>query len=98
MSFVFMYFSASLPSLTYNRFVFNYFLASFRMGLCVFNDILALIVSFLFYFQLPLPRVPGPSHHPSRRASYWLSPTTMCPQNKHHCRLSQAPEFVKWKM
>jgi hypothetical protein len=98
MSFVFKYFLASFPSLTCNCFVFRYFLASFRMRLFVFNNILASIVSFFIYFQLPLSPSAPPSRHPLRRVSKRPSPTTMCPQNNHHCRLSQVPGFVKQKM
>ena len=98
MSFVFKYFLASFPSLTCNCFVFRYFLASFRMRSCVFNNILASVVSFLIYFQFPLSPSAPPSRHLLRRVSKRPSPTTMCPQNNHHCRLSQVPGFVKHKM
>jgi hypothetical protein len=98
MSFVFKYFLAFSSSLTCNCFVFRCFLASFQMGLCVFNNILASVVSFFIYFQLPLSPSAPPSRHSLRRVSKRLSPTTMCPQNNHDCRLSQVSGFVKQKM
>jgi hypothetical protein len=52
MLFVFNNFSASVQLISNNPFVFIYFLASFRLPTCVFNNILASIVYFLFVFQL----------------------------------------------
>jgi hypothetical protein len=54
MLFVFNNFSASSQLISNNPFVFNYFLASFQLPLCAFNDILASIVYFLFVFQFPV--------------------------------------------
>jgi hypothetical protein len=52
-SFDFKYFSAFVPLVSNNSFVFSYFLASFRLASCVFNNILASIVLFLYFLQIP---------------------------------------------
>jgi len=68
------------------------------MSFFVFNEMVALFVSFLFIFSSLFPEVQGPFRRPSRLVALRPLPTTMCPQNDHLSRLSQTSGFVKRKM
>ncbi len=46
----------------------------------------------------PLAGSSEPIRFPSRFGGLKCLPTTMCPYQDHAYRLSQVPEFVKWKM
>src|SRR5271157_5671716 len=97
MRFVFNNLSAFYQLISNNPFVFIYFLASFRLPPCVFNNILASVVLFFVCSDPSFPRAPG------RSRLYLTRPSIPAPSGDktshidNHNRLSLASALVKRK-
>ena len=98
MGFVFNNFPTSSQLIPNNLFVFIYFLASFRKPTCVFNNIMASIVYFFVYLQIPVCAKAHWFPPLSRCVAARTLPSTICPHHNHNYRLSLRPQLVKRKV